>query len=116
MAPPRHVIIAGAGIAGLTAALALARAGVRVTVYEQAGKLEETGAGLQLSPNGSRVLIALGLRERLASVAVAPQAIRVMSGGSGARGRAHSAWRGSRTALRRALLVDPSRRSAIGAR
>src|SRR5215813_14269788 len=82
MAQPRHVIIAGAGIAGLTAALALARAGIRVTVYEQTAKLEETGAGVQLSPNGTRVLIALGLRERLASVAVAPQAIRVMSGGS----------------------------------
>jgi salicylate hydroxylase len=83
MAPPRHVIVAGAGIAGLTAALALARAGMRVTVFEQAEKLEETGAGLQLSPNASRVLIALGLRERLASVAVAPQAVRVMAGGSG---------------------------------
>ena len=66
----------------MTAALALARAGIRVTVFEQAEKLEETGAGLQLSPNGSRVLIALGLRERLASVAVKPQAIRVMAGGS----------------------------------
>ncbi|MGA9502637.1 MAG: FAD-dependent monooxygenase, partial [Pseudolabrys sp.] len=62
--------------------LTLARAGMRVTVFEQAAKLEETGAGLQLSPNASRVLIALGLRERLASVAVAPQAIRVMAGGS----------------------------------
>jgi salicylate hydroxylase len=82
MAPARHVIVAGAGIAGLTAALALTRAGIRVTVFEQAEKLEEAGAGLQLSPNGSRVLIALGLRERLASVAVAPQAIRVMAGGS----------------------------------
>ena len=82
MAPARHVIVAGAGIAGLTAALALARAGIRVTVFEQAEKLEEAGAGLQLSPNASRVLIALGLRERLASVAVTPQAIRVMSGGS----------------------------------
>jgi salicylate hydroxylase len=82
VAPARHVIVAGAGIAGLTAALALARAGMRVTVFEQAAKLEETGAGLQLSPNASRILIALGLRERLASVAVAPQAIRVMAGGS----------------------------------
>ena len=82
MAPARHVIVAGAGIAGLTAALALTRAGIRVTVFEQAEKLEEAGAGLQLSPNGSCVLIALGLRERLASVAVAPQAIRVMAGGS----------------------------------
>src|SRR4029078_3451371 len=82
MAQPRHVIIAGAGIAGLTAALALARAGIRVSVYEQTENLEETGAAVQLSPNASRVLIALGLRERLASVAVAPQAIRVMAGGS----------------------------------
>jgi len=82
MAPARHVIVAGGGIAGLTAALTLARAGIRVTVFEQAPKLEETGAGLQLSPNGSRILIGLGLRDRLAAVAVAPQAIRVMAGGS----------------------------------
>jgi salicylate hydroxylase len=82
MAPARHVIVAGAGMAGLTAAIALARAGMRVTVLEQTEKLEEAGAGLQLSPNASRVLIALGLRERLAPVAVTPQAIRVMAGGS----------------------------------
>jgi salicylate hydroxylase len=83
VAGERHVIVAGAGIAGLTAALALARAGFRVTVLEQAERLEETGAGLQLSPNALNVLFALGLRERLTPVAVAPQAIRVMSGGSG---------------------------------
>jgi salicylate hydroxylase len=83
LATARHVIVAGAGIAGLTAALALTRAGLRATVLEQAQKLEETGAGIQLTPNATRVLIALGLRERLQSFVTTPQAIRVMAGGSG---------------------------------
>lgn len=83
MASERHIIVAGAGIAGLTSALALARSGLRVTVLEQAAKLEETGAGIQLSPNATRVLIGLGLRARLAPSVMSPQAIRVMAGGSG---------------------------------
>lgn len=83
MASERHVIVAGAGIAGLTAALTLARAGFRVTVLEQSTVLEETGAGIQLSPNASRILIELGLRDRLEPLVVNPDAISVMSGGSG---------------------------------
>ena len=83
MAPARHVIVAGAGIAGLTAALALTRAGLRATVLEQTAKLEETGAGIQLSPNATRILIALGLRERLTPLVMAPEALRVMAGSSG---------------------------------
>lgn len=83
MAPSRHVIVAGAGIAGLTAAMTLSRAGLRATVLEQSARLEETGAGIQLSPNASRILIDLGLRDLLATAVVTPQMIRVRSGASG---------------------------------
>lgn len=55
------VLIAGGGIGGLSAALALLESGIDCDVYEQAAELKEIGAGLQLSPNGNRVLFALGL-------------------------------------------------------
>ena len=61
MAASRNVIVAGAGIGGLSAALLLAQSGFRVTLLEQAGQLSEAGAGIQLSPNATRILIALGL-------------------------------------------------------
>jgi 2-polyprenyl-6-methoxyphenol hydroxylase-like FAD-dependent oxidoreductase len=72
------VIIAGAGIGGLTAALAIAQRGFRVVVLDQALRLEEVGAGIQLSPNASRVLISLGLGEALYPRVVAPEELRVM--------------------------------------
>ena len=59
------VLIVGAGIGGLTAALAALRRGLDVEVYEQAPALKEVGAGLQLSANGTRVLYELGVGERL---------------------------------------------------
>jgi salicylate hydroxylase len=60
-----RVLIAGGGIGGLTAALALLKRGCDVDVYEQAAELKEVGAGLQLSANGTRVFYALGIGEAL---------------------------------------------------
>jgi salicylate hydroxylase len=79
VAASRTIFVAGAGIGGLTAALALAAQGFRVVVLEKAERLEEAGAGLQLSPNASRVLIDLGLKPRLAARAVIPDAVSIMS-------------------------------------
>ncbi|HKH00528.1 MAG TPA: FAD-dependent monooxygenase [Bradyrhizobium sp.] len=79
MAASRTIFVAGAGIGGLTASLALAAKGFRVVVLEKAERLEEIGAGLQLSPNASRVLVELGLQPRLAGRAVTPEAISLMS-------------------------------------
>ncbi|MBU6457638.1 MAG: FAD-dependent monooxygenase [Bradyrhizobium sp.] len=83
MAASRTIVIAGAGIGGLTAALALAARGFRVVILEKTERLEEAGAGLQLSPNASRVLIDLGLQQRLATRAVTPEAVSIMSAQSG---------------------------------
>ena len=83
MALSRTIFIAGAGIGGLTAALALAHKGFRVVVLEKAARLEEAGAGLQLSPNASRILIDLGLKERLRRRAVTPEAIAIVSARAG---------------------------------
>ncbi len=73
----RTIAIAGAGIGGLTAALALAARGFRIVLFDRVAKLEETGAGIQLSPTASRVLAGLGLRERLIPSVVAPEAVRI---------------------------------------
>ncbi|PLU30696.1 salicylate hydroxylase, partial [Sinorhizobium medicae] len=68
MQKAERVAIVGAGIAGLTTALCLARRGYRTDIFEQADALDEVGAGLQLSPNASRILIELGLLPALESV------------------------------------------------
>ena len=63
------MLVAGAGIGGLTAALALLKRDFDVDVYEQAHELREIGAGLQLSANGNRVLYALGVGDELKRLA-----------------------------------------------
>jgi salicylate hydroxylase len=67
----------------LTAALALARNGFRVVVLEQVERLEETGAGIQLSPNATRVLSELGLGGELEQRGVTAAALRVLSARNG---------------------------------
>ncbi|KAK4104152.1 FAD/NAD(P)-binding domain-containing protein [Parathielavia hyrcaniae] len=74
-----HLIIIGAGLAGLSAALStkLANPAHRVTVLEAAKELQEVGAGLQITPNGTRLLSAWGLTPQLAPLATVPQALSV---------------------------------------
>lgn len=67
-----HVIVVGAGIGGLAAALGLARAGQRVTVLEQVAELGEVGAGLSITPNAGKALIALGLGDELERIGSRP--------------------------------------------
>lgn len=66
------VLIAGGGIGGLAAAAALLQRGIDVEVYEQAPELKEVGAGIQISPNGNRVLDALGVFQRLKELSCDP--------------------------------------------
>ena len=86
-----QAIVVGAGIGGLTAALALRAAGVDVAVYEQADALREVGAGIQLAPNATRLLHRLGLGDALARVGVRPDAIE------------HKRWQDGRILLRQPL-------------
>ena len=83
MVASRSILISGAGIAGLTAALALAGKGFRVEVHEKAPKLETAGAGIQLSPNALRVLGRLGVLKAVQAVSALPAGIRIRSARTG---------------------------------
>ena len=80
--PTDRIAIVGAGMAGLTAALAFARKGIACDIYEQAPALTEVGAGLQISPNASRILDALGVLEKIETVWTEPERINLLSGTS----------------------------------
>lgn len=79
--PP--VVIIGAGIAGLTLSLCLARAGVRVTLLERTSALQEVGAGLQLSPNATNILFNLGLGSALDATGLRPESIVIRDATTG---------------------------------
>lgn len=76
------VIVAGAGVAGLSAALALARHGFPVELYERSEELREIGAGLQLSPNATNILARLGVLDAIRRAAVRPEAVVLRSAAS----------------------------------
>jgi salicylate hydroxylase len=88
-----RIAIVGAGLGGLTAAAAMRRHGLDVTVYEQAPALGEIGAGIQISPNASRLLHRLGLGDALAKHGVRPVGVH------------QRRWQDGRT-LQRAPLGD----------
>lgn len=70
----KKILIAGAGIGGLTAAACLIKAGHDVQIFEQAPQLTEVGAGIQMSANAMHVLNDLGLGDAISAMAVRPQA------------------------------------------
>jgi len=70
-----QIAIIGAGIGGLTAAAFLERDGHEVSVFESAQQLGEVGAGIQISPNGSRLLHSLGLERELAEIGTTPNRV-----------------------------------------
>jgi salicylate hydroxylase len=128
----RQIVVAGAGIAGLTAAIAFARQGFSVQVYEQAPQLQEAGAGLQIPPNATRLLSALGALEHLRPAAIAPERIELRSAkrqrllsSIDLGARAEARWKAPylvahRADLQSALLAraqrDPDIRIVTGAR
>jgi salicylate hydroxylase len=102
----RQVTVIGAGVAGLCVARALALRGARVTVLEQADRIAEIGAGLQISPNGGAVLAALGLGAALEAASLGAEAVELRDGGTGALVlRLDLAGRGFRL-VHRADLID----------
>ncbi|MFE1106011.1 FAD-dependent monooxygenase [Streptomyces rochei] len=77
MVPKLRIAVVGGGIGGLVAALALTRKGHEVRVFEQAPHPRETGVGMHLGPNGSRLLERWGLGERLRALGVRPTGMEV---------------------------------------
>lgn len=78
-----QVAVIGGGIGGLSTALALAKQGASVCIYEQAAAIKEVGAGLQITPNGARVLHWLGLQNEFENKSLRAEAVVPVDGLSG---------------------------------
>lgn len=79
------ILIVGGGIGGATTALACLEAGFEVALFERADALSEVGAGVQISPNATKVLDRLGLAPALKDIAFEPEALEMRLGRSGRR-------------------------------
>ncbi len=99
MSEPKPIVIAGAGIGGLTLGLALLQRGIAVRIHEQAPSLSDVGAGLQFSANGTRCLFSLGLENALQRVATAPEGKEVRLWNTGQRWKLFDLGAESRTAF-----------------
>lgn len=76
----KDIVIIGAGIAGLTTALCLAKKNISVTIYEKCKNLEEIGAGIQLSSNATHILKKLNILDEILKYAVQPENINLIDG------------------------------------
>ena len=83
MKTPRPVLIAGGGIGGLSTAIALGRAGLEAHVLERSAFAEESGAGIQLGPNATRILRTLGVLDALLPQTFRPASVWLFDGLSG---------------------------------
>ena len=79
------VLIAGGGIGGLSTSIALGRAGIDATVLERSTFAEDSGAGIQLGPNATRILRSLGVLDVLLPQTFRPEAVWLFDGLSGRR-------------------------------
>ncbi len=117
----RQALIVGGGIGGLCAAISLRLTGWDVQVFEQASQITEIGAGLQVSPNGVKILERIGVMERLNSALFEPEAIEIRMGISGRpilylpmKGAAAQRWGAPYIQVHRADLIHSFTRPAGG--
>ncbi len=111
-------IVAGAGVGGLATALALSKTGLDVMIYERAEALEEFGAGLQLTPNATRVVAGLGALDEVRKAAIVPDSVCALRGSDDAvlfrlsLTEAERRWGAPYLALHRADLQQALARAA----
>ncbi|MGR4880242.1 FAD-dependent monooxygenase [Streptomyces sp. LARHCF249] len=113
--PIRHAVVAGAGIGGLTAALALHRRGWRVTVCERAPELPATGAGIGLAPNALRALDAIGVAAARAAGSAVPATMGLRRSGGQWLTRAATADMAARYGMPPIAVPRPAFTAALAA-